>query len=162
MAHEMALEEYRRKRDFRKTPEPAGAVAPQQQPGAGLSFVIQKHAARRLHYDFRLELDGVLKSWAVPKGPSLDPGRSGWRFMSRTIRSITATFEGVIPEGEYGGGTVLLWDRGTWIPLDPDPEAAYRKGSLKFILNGEKLHGNWALGADGRRKPPMSGARIGC
>ena len=141
----MALEEYRRKRDFRKTPEPAGVAAPHEKTGAGLSFVIQKHAARRLHCDFRLELDGVLKSWAVPKGPSLDPGEKRLAVHVEDHPLDYGAFEGVIPEGEYGGGTVLLWDRGTWIPLDPDPEAAYRKGSLKFILNGQKLHGKWAL-----------------
>ncbi|HEX3417126.1 MAG TPA: DNA ligase D [Stellaceae bacterium] len=141
----MALEEYRRKRDFRKTPEPAGVAAPYEKTGAGLSFVIQKHAARRLHYDFRLELDGVLKSWAVPKGPSLDPGEKRLAVHVEDHPLDYGGFEGVIPEGEYGGGTVLLWDRGTWIPADPDPDAAYRKGSLKFVLNGEKLHGKWAL-----------------
>src|SRR5499433_890197 len=142
---EMALEEYRRKRDFRKTPEPAGAVAPLEQDGARLSFVIQKHAARRLHYDFRLELDGVLKSWAVPKGPSLDPGEKRLAVHVEDHPLEYGAFEGVIPEGEYGAGTVLLWDRGVWVPLNPDPEEAYRKGSLKFTLEGEKLHGNWAL-----------------
>ncbi|MBV9378604.1 MAG: ATP-dependent DNA ligase, partial [Alphaproteobacteria bacterium] len=140
----MALEEYRRKRDFRKTPEPAGAVAPDHAYDR-LSFVIQKHAARRLHYDFRLELDGVLKSWAVPKGPSLDPGEKRLAVHVEDHPLDYGEFEGVIPEGEYGGGTVLLWDRGTWTPFDSDPDAAYRKGSLKFTLNGEKLHGNWAL-----------------
>ncbi len=141
----MALEEYRRKRDFRKTPEPAGVAAAHEKTGAGLSFVIQKHAARRLHYDFRLELDGVLKSWAVPKGPSLDPGEKRLAVHVEDHPLDYGEFEGVIPEGEYGGGTVLLWDRGTWIPADPDPDAAYRKGSLKFTLKGEKLHGKWAL-----------------
>src|ERR1700730_14139567 len=141
----MALEEYRQKRDFRKTPEPAGAGQPTEKTSERLSFVIQKHAARRLHYDFRLELDGVLKSWAVPKGPSLDPGEKRLRVHVEDHPLDYGEFEGVIPKGEYGGGTVLLWDRGTWIPLDPDPEAAYRKGSLKFTLKGEKLHGKWAL-----------------
>ncbi len=141
----MALEEYRRKRDFRKTPEPAGVAAPHEKTGAGLSFVIQKHAARRLHYDFRLELDGVLKSWAVPKGPSLDPGEKRLAVHVEDHPLDYGEFEGVIPEGEYGGGTVLLWDRGIWVPLNSDPEAAYRKGSVKFTLKGEKLHGNWAL-----------------
>ena len=141
----MALEEYKRKRDFRKTPEPSGVATPDEKAGGGLSFVIQKHAARRLHYDFRLELDRVLKSWAVPKGPSLDPGEKRLAVHVEDHPLDYGQFEGVIPEGEYGGGTVLLWDRGTWLPLDPDPEAAYRKGSLKFVLNGEKLHGKWAL-----------------
>jgi bifunctional non-homologous end joining protein LigD len=141
----MALEEYRRKRDFRRTPEPAGAAALAKKPRTGLSFVIQKHAARRLHYDFRLELDGVLKSWAVPKGPSLDPAEKRLAVHVEDHPLEYGEFEGVIPEGEYGGGTVLLWDRGTWIPAEPDPAAAYRKGSLKFTLEGEKLHGGWAL-----------------
>ncbi len=141
----MALDEYRRKRDFRKTPEPAGAAARRKKTGGGLSFVIQKHAARRLHYDFRLELDSVLKSWAVPKGPSLDPGEKRLAVHVEDHPLDYGAFEGVIPEGEYGGGTVLLWDRGIWVPLNSDPEAAYRKGSLKFTLKGEKLHGNWAL-----------------
>src|SRR5438477_4486987 len=141
----MALEEYRRKRDFRTTPEPAGVAGSHEKPGAALSFVIQKHAARRLHYDFRLELDGVLKSWAVPKGPSLDPGEKRLAVHVEDHPLDYGEFEGVIPEGEYGGGTVLLWDRGIWVPLNSDPEAAYRKGSLKFTLEGEKLHGNWAL-----------------
>jgi bifunctional non-homologous end joining protein LigD len=141
----MALEEYRRKRDFRKTPEPAGAAAPAKTPPAGRSFVIQKHAARRLHYDFRLELDGVLKSWAIPKGPSLDPAEKRLAVHVEDHPLEYGEFEGVIPEGEYGGGTVMLWDRGIWIPADPDPAEAYRRGSLKFALEGEKLHGKWAL-----------------
>ena len=140
----MALEEYNRKRDFRRTPEPAGRV--RKQPAAEpLSFVVQKHAARRLHYDFRLELNGVLLSWAIPKGPSLDPGEKRLAVHVEDHPLDYGGFEGIIPKGQYGGGTVLLWDRGVWIPEGPNPEEAYRKGALKFRLEGEKLHGNWAL-----------------
>jgi len=145
----MALEEYKRKRDFGKTPEPAGRAVAKAEVAAAraapLAYVIQKHAARRLHYDFRLELDGVLKSWAVPKGPSLDPGEKRLAVHVEDHPIEYGGFEGVIPEGQYGGGTVMLWDRGVWAPLDADPEAAYRKGNLKFALDGEKLHGHWVL-----------------
>jgi len=141
----MALEEYRRKRDFRKTPEPAGKLPAHKKAAAPLVFVIQEHKARRLHFDFRLELDGVLKSWAVPKGPSLDPAEKRLAVEVEDHPLDYGGFEGVIPEGQYGGGTVLLWDRGTWIPADPDPAMAFAKGMLKFELRGEKLHGNWAL-----------------
>ena len=140
----MALTEYKRKRDFGKTPEPAGAaVRPRTAPS--LSFVIQKHAARRLHYDFRLELDGVLKSWAVPKGPSVDPGEKRLAVHVEDHPLEYGGFEGVIPEGQYGAGPSMIWDRGSWTPLDPDPRAAYAKGTLKFALHGQKLHGKWAL-----------------
>src|SRR5438067_6256957 len=140
----MALEEYNRKRDFRQTPEPAGQV--RKHPAAEpLSFVVQKHAARRLHYDFRLELNGVLLSWAIPKGPSLDPGEKRLAVHVEDHPLDYGGFEGVIPKGQYGGGTVLLWDRGTWTPEGPNADEAYRKGSLKFRLDGEKLHGSWAL-----------------
>ena len=141
----MALEEYRRKRDFGKTPEPAGESASRKKAAAPLAFVIQEHKARRLHFDFRLELDGVLKSWAVPKGPSLDPGEKRLAVEVEDHPLDYGGFEGVIPQGQYGGGTVLLWDRGTWVPADSDPAAAHAKGTLKFELRGEKLHGNWAL-----------------
>jgi len=142
----MALEEYKRKRDFHKTPEPAGGkVRAKNRTAAPLSFVVQKHAARRLHYDFRLELNGVLLSWAIPKGPSLDPGKKRLAAHTEDHPIEYGGFEGIIPKGQYGGGTVLLWDRGTWIPEGPDPEAAYKKGALKFRLEGEKLHGHWAL-----------------
>src|SRR5205085_4563522 len=114
-------------------------------PADGLSFLIQKHAATRLHYDFRLELDGVLKSWAVPKGPSLDPREKRLAVHVEDHPLEYGGFEGVIPKGQYGGGTVLLWDRGTWEPLDEDPEKAYHAGKLTFILHGEKLVGSWAL-----------------
>src|SRR6516225_8528897 len=141
----MALEEYRRKRDFRKTPEPAGESPTRKKAQAPLAFVIQEHKARRLHFDLRLELDGVLKSWAVPKGPSLDPAEKRLAVEVEDHPLDYGGVEGVIPEGQYGGGTVLLWDRGTWVPADPDPAAAHSKGMLKFELRGEKLHGNWAL-----------------
>jgi bifunctional non-homologous end joining protein LigD len=144
----MALEEYRRKRDFRKTPEPSGGrqrAAAKQKQKAGLQYVIQKHAARRLHYDFRLQNGDVMWSWAVPKGPSLDPGEKRLAVHTEDHPLDYNAFEGIIPAGEYGGGTVLIWDRGTWTPLDEDPEEAHRKGMLKFRLDGEKLHGRWAL-----------------
>jgi bifunctional non-homologous end joining protein LigD len=136
----MGLQEYKRKRDFKKTPEPAGKVA----PAKGSSFVIQKHAATRLHYDFRLEMEGVLRSWAVPKGPSLDPGEKRLAVHVEDHPLDYGGFEGIIPKGQYGGGTVLLWDRGTWYP-DGDPVKAYKKGHIKFRLEGEKLHGGWHL-----------------
>src|SRR5436853_6188308 len=141
----MALEEYNRKRDFHKTPEPAGRPVRAKPGAAALSFVVQKHAARQLHYDFRLELNGVLLSWAVPRGPSLDPGEKRLAVHVEDHPIEYGGFEGVIPKGQYGGGTVLLWDRGKWFPEGPDPEAAYKKGALKFRLDGKKLHGHWAL-----------------
>ena len=142
----MVLELYRQKRDFKKTPEPSGAPARARALAkTGLSFVIQKHAARRLHYDFRLELDGVLKSWAIPKGPSLDPHEKRLAVEVEDHPIEYGGFEGVIPQGEYGGGTVLLWDRGIWEPLEPDPEKSLAKGTLKFALHGAKLHGHWML-----------------
>src|SRR5436853_592392 len=141
----MALEEYKLKRDFRKTPEPAGARPRAKKAAAQLlSFVIQKHAASRLHYDFRLEFDGVLKSWAIPKGPSLDPGEKRLAVEVEDHPIEYGGFEGIIPAGQYGGGTVLLWDRGTWTP-EEDAARGLAKGSLKFRLDGEKLRGSWAL-----------------
>lgn len=135
------LSTYRQKRDFEKTPEPSGeaAVAPSRQR----RFVIQKHDATRLHYDFRLEFDGVFKSWAVTKGPSLDPHDKRLAVEVEDHPLDYGDFEGTIPEGQYGGGTVMLWDRGTW-ECD-DPEAGFKKGDLKFILHGEKLRGSWVL-----------------
>ncbi|UDM52448.1 DNA ligase D [Cupriavidus sp. MP-37] len=141
-----ALDKYRRMRDFGATPEPSGgaARATPRKRAAALSFVIQKHAARRLHYDFRLELGGTLKSWAVPKGPSLDPNDKRMAVHVEDHPMDYAGFEGVIPAGHYGAGTVIVWDRGTWVPVG-DPEAGYRSGKLKFELRGEKLHGHWTL-----------------
>lgn len=136
----MALTEYQKKRHFRRTPEPAGKVL----RSGGASYVIQKHAASHLHYDFRLELDGVLKSWAVPKGPSLDPAVKRLAMQVEDHPVQYGSFEGIIPEGEYGGGTVMLWDQGSWEPIG-DPHANYRQGKLKFILHGEKLQGGWTL-----------------
>ena len=142
----MVLEIYRQKRDFGKTPEPSGASARgPSRVKEGLSYVIQKHAARRLHYDFRLELTGVLKSWAIPKGPSLDPAEKRLAVEVEDHPLDYGGFEGIIPQGQYGGGTVLLWDRGTWEPLEADAEKSLEKGMLKFALHGEKLHGNWML-----------------
>ena len=137
------LVRYRRKRDFARTPEPRGARA--RREGADLAFVVQKHDASRLHYDFRLELGGVLRSWAVPKGPSLDPAVKRLAMQVEDHPLDYAGFEGIIPEGEYGGGTVLVWDTGTWVPLDADPERALRDGVLKFALHGKKLRGSFVL-----------------
>lgn len=134
------LAAYRAKRDFTKTSEPPGKTSRRH----GASFVIQKHDASRLHYDFRLELDGVLKSWAVAKGPSLVKGEKRLAVHVEDHPLDYGDFEGTIPEGQYGGGTVLLWDRGTWEP-EGDPHESYEKGRLTFQLDGEKLHGTWHL-----------------
>src|SRR5882724_4768469 len=134
------LTEYRRKRDFARTAEPAGKVARKK----GHSFLIQKHDATRLHYDFRLELDGVMKSWAVTRGPSLDPGEKRLASHVEDHPVEYNTFEGTIPQGEYGGGTVMIWDRGHWTP-EGDPQASYEKGRLSFTLDGQKLRGGWHL-----------------
>jgi bifunctional non-homologous end joining protein LigD len=139
----MALLEYRHKRNFKITSEPKGAVA-KRKTIEGLSFVIQKHAASHLHYDFRLELNGVLLSWAVPKGPSLDPNDKRLAMHVEDHPVAYGSFEGTIPAHQYGGGTVLLWDRGVWVPKE-DPVAGYKRGRLKFTLMGEKLHGGWIL-----------------
>ena len=138
----MALEEYSRKRDFKKTPEPQpGRIKAREEK---LSYLIQKHDATRLHYDFRLELDGVLLSWAVTKGPSLNPADKRLAVRTEDHPLSYGNFEGTIPEGEYGGGPVMLWDTGRWEP-EGDPRAGLEKGHLGFILHGERLKGRWNL-----------------
>lgn len=139
----MDLTKYRAKRNFRVTPEPKGTSG--SQPGDELTFVVQKHQASHLHYDFRLEWKGVLLSWAIPKGPSLDPSVKRLAMEVEDHPLEYGGFEGTIPEGEYGGGTVMVWDRGTWTPDDPDVDGSLRKGELKFTLHGSKLRGSWAL-----------------
>jgi bifunctional non-homologous end joining protein LigD len=135
------LSKYNAKRDFKKTAEPSGKVS---RTKTGFSYLIQKHAATRLHYDFRLELDGVLKSWAVTKGPSLDPHDRRLAVEVEDHPVAYGSFEGIIPKGEYGGGTVMLWDQGTWEPLG-DPVKELKKGSLHFKLHGNRLKGEWTL-----------------
>ncbi len=137
------LEAYRRKRRFGVTPEPEGR--PRRGRRRGLVYVVQKHRATALHYDFRLEWNGVLLSWAVPRGPSPDPTVKRLASPTEDHPIEYADFEGVIPEGEYGGGTVMLWDRGTWEPDVADVDAALKNGDLKFTLHGEKLKGSWVL-----------------
>ncbi|GIH16225.1 non-homologous end-joining DNA ligase LigD [Rugosimonospora africana] len=152
------LAPYRRMRDFARTPEPQGAPSPAAPEPGARRFVVQRHRARRLHYDFRLEVDGVLVSWAVPKGPTLDPGvrRAAFHVEDHPLEYID--FEGVIPSGEYGGGDVILWDTGTWEPHDagdpPDPGRALARGELHVDLYGEKLRGRFILV---RTRPDASG-----
>ncbi len=148
----MALEEYKRKRDFKQTPEPAGKV----ERGKGHRFVVQKHRASHLHYDFRLEMDGVLKSWAVPKGPSLDPADKRLAMQVEDHPVSYFDFEGIIPAGNYGAGTVMVWDLGTWEP-EGDAHAMLAKGDLKFRLDGEKLKGSFALVHIRSRRPGNKG-----
>src|SRR5579864_7194172 len=139
----MPLELYRGKRNFGNTPEPRGRTG--KRGGRALSFVIQKHAASHLHYDFRLELHGVLLSWAIPKGPCLDPDVKRLAVHVEDHPVAYGSFEGVIPKGQYGAGAVMLWDKGEWRSLDTDVEKAYKKGDMKFELLGKKLHGKWKL-----------------
>jgi len=162
----MPLEEYKRKRKFEQTPEPP----PKVESKAGHRFVVQKHDATRLHYDFRLEMEGVLKSWAVPKGPSLDPADKRLAMQVEDHPVSYFDFEGIIPENNYGAGTVMVWDVGTWQPLSPTPvdgkyvpgteaEAAamLAKGDLKFRLSGKKLNGDFALVKMKGRRPGSKG-----
>ena len=143
-AAKVKLKKYRAMRDFKKTAEPSGDRA--VEPAANLRYVIQKHAATRLHYDFRLELGGVFKSWAVTKGPSLNPRDKRLAVQTEDHPLDYGDFEGTIPKGEYGGGTVMLWDRGYWLPTETkDPEKALSKGELKFVVSGEKLQGGFVL-----------------
>ena len=137
------LAEYNRRRRFDVTPEPAGNIAKAKDKAR--EFVIQKHRASRLHYDFRLEHNGVMLSWAVPKGPSLDPATKRLAMETEDHPLEYNRFEGVIPEGEYGAGTVMIWDQGTWEPEVEDVDRALAKGDLKFTLHGEKLTGSWVL-----------------
>jgi len=137
------LSDYQTKRDFTRTSEPRGDTGARS--GPRLRFVVQKHAATRLHYDFRLELDGVFKSWAVTKGPSLDPTVKRLAVEVEDHPLEYGDFEGTIPKGQYGGGTVELWDRGHWSPEGMQAEDGLAKGDLKFTLEGERLHGSWVL-----------------
>ncbi len=162
----MSLDEYKRKRRFEETPEPA----PKLEKKSRHRFVVQRHAASRLHYDFRLEMEGVLKSWAVPKGPSLDPADKRLAMQVEDHPVSYYDFEGTIPEGNYGGGTVMVWETGTWEPLSPEPvdsvyvpgtdkEAAamLAKGDLKFRLKGKRLNGDFALIHIKGRRPGSKG-----
>jgi len=166
MVFAMPLEEYKRKRQFDRTPEPAGEL----EKKTGHRFVVQKHDATRLHYDFRLEMEGVLKSWAVPKGPSLDPADKRLAMQVEDHPVSYFDFEGIIPEDNYGAGTVMVWDVGTWQPLSPVPvEGKYvpgteaeavamlAKGDLKFRLKGKKLNGDFALVKMKGRRPGSKG-----
>src|SRR5713226_4214219 len=159
----MVLEKYKQKRNFKATPEPAGDPklsaerARRQQTQKSGFFCVQKHLASHLHYDLRLEHDGVLLSWAVPKGPSLDTKTKRLAMHVEDHPVEYGTFEGVIPEG-YGAGIVMLWDQGTWTPQVADVDAALKKGDLKFTLNGYKLKGSWVLVRTGGR---YAGARAG-
>src|SRR5262245_1804911 len=138
----MSLKEYEKKRRFNVTSEPPPKKAAPRKDKK-LRFVVQKHQATRLHYDFRLEWDGVLLSWAVPKGPALDPSIKRLAMAVEDHPLDYADFEGIIPAGEYGGGTVMVWDRGTYAPKTSDVGKGQREGRIEFTLHGKKLHGAW-------------------
>jgi bifunctional non-homologous end joining protein LigD len=141
----MSLEKYRKKRNLQISPEPPGTSRVAAAPKGPLLYVIQKHRASQLHYDFRLEFNGVLLSWAIPKGPSLDPSVKRLAMQVEDHPREYRSFEGVIPDGEYGAGTVMVWDNGEWSPESDDVESDLRKGDLKFTLHGKKLGGSWVL-----------------
>jgi bifunctional non-homologous end joining protein LigD len=141
----MKIDEYREKRNFGVTPEPRGAGKAQKKGDGLLIYTVQKHMASHLHYDFRLEWRGVLLSWAVPKGPSLDPAVKRLAMQTEDHPIEYSDFEGVIPAGQYGAGTVMLWDRGTWQPEGADVDASLQEGEIKFTLQGKKLQGSWVL-----------------
>jgi bifunctional non-homologous end joining protein LigD len=141
----MKLNEYRKKRNFGATPEPQGAGKTQKKGNGSLIYAVQKHMASHLHYDFRLEWRGVLLSWAVPKGPSLDPAVKRLAMQTEDHPVEYSDFEGVIPAGQYGAGTVMLWDRGTWQPESADVDASLQEGEIKFTIHGTKLQGSWVL-----------------
>jgi bifunctional non-homologous end joining protein LigD len=146
----MGLREYEKKRRFDVTPEPAPKPV-RARRGKALRFVVQKHRATQLHYDFRLEWNGVLLSWSVPKGPSLDPSIKRMAVAVEDHPIEYANFEGIIPAGEYGGGTVMVWDRGTYVPKTPDVGKAWKDGRIEITLKGKKLVGNWILVRTGGR-----------
>ena len=155
----MSLDEYWRKRDFERTPEPRGAGAGPDQPSLR-RFVVQRHRATRLHYDFRLEIDGVLASWAIPRGPSMQPlaKRRAARTEDHPVEYLD--FEGTIAAGEYGGGDVIVWDHGIWEPESDDaPSTSVTAGELKFVLHGERLKGRFAIVRTGTSRGP---GRNGC
>ena len=141
----MSLKKYQEKRNFQISPEPSGKSSATSAHKKERLYVVQKHRATQLHYDFRLEFNGVLLSWAVPKGPSLDPSVKRLAMQVEDHPLEYGDFEGVIPEGEYGGGTVMVWDNGKWLPESDDVEKALEKGDLKFTLRGKKLKGSWVL-----------------
>jgi bifunctional non-homologous end joining protein LigD len=153
----MALTEYRKKRRFDVTSEPKGKDLSTRRAKSKLAFVVQKHRATALHYDLRLEWKGVMLSWAVPRGPSYDPAVKRLAMQVEDHPIEYNQFEGIIPAGEYGGGTVMIWDKGTWTPEVPDVDAALKRGELKFSLHGKKLRGSWVLvrtrGRPGDSKP---------